>query len=189
MRAKARRKTPATRPMRDEAGLDELTGVWNRAGFRAAARPLFVFCRRKDAPVALAYFDFAADGADDGVLRRPETDPTLARVMTAMAQLLRNAFRASDVIGRVDTFRFAVLLADCADDVLDAAQGLRALADRATSEFGLTLNVSVTRSAAGESLDELMAHADAHARQVRRAGSRPYPRLGRSTPMDDLTLV
>ncbi len=36
---------------RQPAGIDELTGVWNRAGFVASATPMFRSCQRRGAPI------------------------------------------------------------------------------------------------------------------------------------------
>jgi diguanylate cyclase (GGDEF)-like protein len=138
------------------AGIDELTGVWNRAGFVAAATPMYVSCQRRESPIALAYFDF--DHSDSA--RTPEQEATIDRVLMMMAGQLRKSFRASDVVGRIDTFRFAVLLTDCTDEALAAVDGVRALSDDLSSLSGLTLTAGMVRSAASATLDDLMVAAD-----------------------------
>jgi diguanylate cyclase (GGDEF)-like protein len=137
-------------------GIDELTGVWNRAGFIAAATPMYVSCQRRESPIALAYFDF--DHSDSA--RTPEQGATIDRVLMMMAGQLRKAFRASDVVGRIDTFRFAVLLTDCTDEALAAVDGVRALSDDLSSLSGLTLTAGMVRSEASGTLDDLMLAAD-----------------------------
>ncbi len=146
--------TRATTAVPTTAGTDELTGVWNRPGFVAAATPLFVSCQRRGTPVALAYFDFHTNAA--AVPDAAGVD----RVLITMAGLMRRAFRASDVIGRVDTLRFAVLLTDCTDDALAAVDGVRALTDDATSPPQLTLTAGMVHGVPGESLEDLMRAAD-----------------------------
>ena len=147
---------------RPVAGIDELTGVWNRAGFVAAATPMFVSCQRRESPIALAYFDF--DAADDA----PSADQsaTIDRILMTMAGQLRKSFRASDVVGRVDTFRFAVLLTDCTDEALAAVDGVRALSDNLSSLSGLTLTAGMVRSAAG-TLEDLMLDADQKMKELK----------------------
>ena len=141
-----------TRP--PTAGIDDLTGVWNRAGFVAAAAPVFESCQRRAAPVALAYFDFY--GRD--TLAEIDNDATVGRILMAMGELLRRAFRASDVVGRLDTLRFAVLLPDCTDEALAAVDGARALTD--ATNGAVALASGMVRSVPGGTLDDLMREAD-----------------------------
>ena len=146
-------------------GIDELTGVWNRGGFVAAATPMYVSCRRRESPIALAYFDF--DHSDSA--RTPEQEATIDRVLMMMAGQLRKAFRASDVVGRIDTFRFAVLLTDCTDEALAAVDGVRALSDDLSSLSGLTLTAGMVRSEASATLEDLMLTADRKLRILKNA--------------------
>ena len=106
---------------RERAGIDDLTGTWNRAGFIAAATPMFLSCQRREAPVSLAFFEFHTDA---GYAADPKT---VEQILVGMGELMRKAFRASDVVGRVDPRRFVVLLADCTDEALAAIDGVRAL--------------------------------------------------------------
>jgi len=163
-RTKARVNGQTNGHLPDAVGIDELTGVWNRAGFVAAATPMYVSCQRRNSPIALAYFDF--DHADSS--RSPEQQATIDRVMMMMAGQLRKAFRASDLVGRVDTFRFAVLLTDCTDEALAAVDGVRALSDDLSSLSGLTLTAGMVRSAASGTLDELMFAADAKLTELKK---------------------
>jgi diguanylate cyclase (GGDEF)-like protein len=146
----------------EKVGVDELTGAWNRAGFIAAATPMFQSCQRRDAPIALAYFDF--DGADG-----PAPDnATVDRVLMTMAELMRKAFRASDIVGRLDTWRFAVLLPDCTDEALAAVDGVRALTAASDAPRALTLTAAMVRNTTGGTLDDLMRAADGRAREMKR---------------------
>jgi diguanylate cyclase (GGDEF)-like protein len=164
--AKATARDPGqTGQTGQKVGFDEATGVWNRAGFVAAATPLYVSCQRRDAPSALAYFDFhAPDSA-----RTASDDAMIERVLAAMAQEMRKAFRACDIIGRIDTFRFAVLFADSTDETLAAVEGVRAVADQSTSVNGRTLTVGTITSSPGETLEHLMLSADARMQEIKRA--------------------
>lgn len=147
---------------RTKAGLDELTGVWNRPGFVAAATPMFVSCQRRGAPVALAYFDFQmpeGDGVDQA---------TVDRVLMSMAEMMRKAFRSSDIIGRVGKLRFAVLLPDCTKEALAAVDGVRALNDATSGPHQLRLAAGMVRNTGGGTLEELMRAADVHTREIKR---------------------
>ena len=166
MRNNTRTNGHANETTRQKAGIDELTGVWNRAGFVTAATPMFVSCQRREAPLALAYFDFHTT---DETQTAPE-DTTVDRVLMAMADLMRKAFRASDIIGRVDKLRFAVLLADCTDEALAAIDGVRALTDDPSSPQELTLTAGMVRSAPGGTLEDLMRDADVRTREIKREG-------------------
>jgi GGDEF domain-containing protein len=166
--SRTRKPMPRTRArMTDEAhcavGLDELTGAWNYSGFIAVAAPIFLSCTRRDAPFALAYFDFHTN--DVTVPDGPEG--VIDGALISMAKLMRKAFRACDVIGRVGSSRLAVLLSDCTDEALASAEGVRAVADMG-SPTGLSLTVGMVRGASSATLDELMREADARVDELRR---------------------
>jgi hypothetical protein len=59
----AKPKAPANGRKADEAGVDALTGVYDHAAFVALANEMFLSSQQRDAPLALAYFDFAIDDA------------------------------------------------------------------------------------------------------------------------------
>jgi GGDEF domain-containing protein len=147
---------------RQTVGIDDLTGVWNRPGFIAAASPIFQSCQRRKAPIALAYFDFYSADTSISIAQ----DPTIDRVLLAMGELMRKAFRASDLVGRIEPLRFAALLPDCTDDALAAVAGVRALTDDSTS--GLSLAAGMVRNIPGGTLDDLMFAADQRTKQIKR---------------------
>jgi GGDEF domain-containing protein len=144
---------------RQKPGIDDLTGVWNRAGFVAAATPMFVSCQRREAPVSLAFFEFHTDSAIAADLT------TVDQVLMGMADLMRKAFRASDIVGRVDPLRFVVLLTDCTDEALSAIDGVRALTD-ATAPQRLTLTAGMVSGAGSGSLEDLLHSAEMRAREL-----------------------
>lgn len=164
-RTKARANGQTNGHASPAVGIEELSGAWNRAGFVAAANPLFVSCQRRGAPVALAYFDLHATDST----RSADKDAAVDRVVIALAGQLRKAFRASDVIGRVETACLAVLLSDCTDAALEAVHGVRALEDEATARYGLTLAAGIVRSTTGGTLDKLMLDAAARVKELKRA--------------------
>jgi GGDEF domain-containing protein len=151
------RHRPSTRT-REHVALDELTGVWNRRGFVAAAQPVFLSSLRRGTPVALAYFDLEFASGDRHLA--PADDAVATRVLAAAAGQLRHAFRATDVIGRIGAYRFAVLLADCADDVVAALDGRRPLTDPGMSDLDVALVVSSVRGDEFATFDAVMAAAE-----------------------------
>jgi len=140
----------------ESVGFDALTGVWNRSGFVAAATPMFLSCRRRGAPMALAYFDFDPGGSSPDL----ELDASMDLVLMAMAQQMRGSFRATDIVGRVEPLRFAVLLTDCTDAALKAVEGVRVVADDAHSSLGISLAVGMIRATSEANLEELMLATD-----------------------------
>ncbi len=82
-----------------------------------------------------------------------------------MGELMRKAFRASDIVGRIDPMRFAVLLPDCTDEALAAVDGVRALNDDPTSR--LKLAAGMVRNVEGGTLDDLMFAANARTNQMK----------------------
>jgi diguanylate cyclase (GGDEF)-like protein len=149
----------------EKIGIDGLTGVWNRAGFVAAATPMLLSCQRREAPVALGYFDVLAPHAPHAP--RVSGDRTIDRVLMAVAQQMRKTFRDCDIIGRVDTLRFAVLFADCTDEALAAAEGVRAVTDTSKSPKGLTLAVGLVQGSRDGTLGDLMREADERAQDIK----------------------
>jgi GGDEF domain-containing protein len=156
-----RKKAPMKAQAGSTVGYDEVTGVWSRAGFTAAATPLFMSCQRREAPVALAVFQFRTAGTD-----RMDAVVTIDRVLIAMVGQMRNAFRDCDIIGRVDTSSLAVFLADCTDDALAAVEGVRALTDTSTSDRDLVLVVGMARGTPGGTFDDLLRDARARAASI-----------------------
>ena len=84
----------------------------------------------------------------------------------AMGELMRKAFRASDVVGRIEPLRFAVLLPDCTDEALAAVDGVRMLTDGTSSSRRSRRAWCGTSPAAR--FDDLMFAAATRTKQIRR---------------------
>ena len=163
-----KRTARATGQSVDEVGLDSLTGVWNRAGFIAAATPMFVLCQRRAAPVTLAYFDVRSG-------QEPNSAARLEGVLSAVGQQMGKTFRDCDIIGRIDTFRFAVLFADCTNEALGAIEGVRAVTDESMQNERF-LSIAMVESSPGVTLGDLMLQADARAEERRSVDTDDTPR-------------
>lgn len=85
---------------------DPVTGLSNRAGFTLIAEHLLAMCARTHSPASLTLFRFPAESALDDLVESAESD----RAAIELAQLLMASFRDSDVVGRIGTDTFAVLL-------------------------------------------------------------------------------
>ena len=144
--------------------MDPLTGVWNRAGFIAAATPMFVVCQRRGAPATLGYFDIRTTR----LVHSAADKAMLNGVLQAVAQQMSKTFRECDIIGRVDTLRFAVFFADCTDEALRAIEGVRAVADESSTETSNTLTTAVVEGAPGATFADLMQRADERINELRK---------------------
>lgn len=113
---------------RTEAGHDQLTGLYNRAGFERSAR---AFLARENARGVLLLFDldnFKRVNDADG---HPEGD----RVLVRFAECLRASFRKSDCIGRLGGDEFVVLLTGPVDRAL-LEEKLAAVLENARGALG-----------------------------------------------------
>ena len=88
------------------ASLDELTLLSNRRGFEALARHALAACRRLDRPATLLFFDLNEFKHINDTFGHAEGDAALK----TFADVLRIAFRESDVIGRLGGDEFVALL-------------------------------------------------------------------------------
>lgn len=88
------------------ASMDELTLLSNRRGFEALARHALNACQRLDRPATLLFFDLNEFKQINDTYGHAEGDGALR----TFADVLRIAFRESDVIGRLGGDEFVALL-------------------------------------------------------------------------------
>ncbi|AZC18818.1 MULTISPECIES: sensor domain-containing diguanylate cyclase [Pseudomonas] len=88
------------------ASMDELTLLSNRRGFEALARHALGVCKRLDKPATLLFFDLNDFKQINDTYGHAEGDGALK----TFADVLRIAFRESDVVGRLGGDEFVVLL-------------------------------------------------------------------------------
>lgn len=88
------------------ASMDELTLLSNRHGFEALARLGLEACQELGIPATLLFFDLDDFKHINQLYGRAEGDNALK----TFADVLRIAFRESDVIGRLGSDEFAALL-------------------------------------------------------------------------------
>jgi diguanylate cyclase (GGDEF)-like protein len=144
--------------------LDELTGLYNRRGFLALSQQELKLAQREQRHVLLFFVDIDRMKWINDTLGHSEGDWAL----TAIADVLRETWRASDIIARLGGDEFAVLA------MQSAGIGTMAMKDRlqknlnlhnAKENRGYDLSLSVGAvdydPANPCSIDELLARADA----------------------------
>jgi diguanylate cyclase (GGDEF)-like protein len=179
--------------LRALALVDELTGVYNRRGFLAAAEREWQRAQRERHGALLAYLDLNDFKGINDAYGHAEGDAALR----ALSEVLRAAFRGADVIGRLGGDEFAVLVVPTTNTGQAAADlgtiermirerlvhhlaASNATAAAAGRPYALSLSVGVARSqprslaADGppSSLTALMIEADERLYEEKRLRSR-----------------
>lgn len=104
------------------ATIDELTLLCNRRGFEALSAHALSLCRRLSRPSSLMYVDLDQFKQINDRFGHAEGDNALR----GFADLMKDTFRTSDVLGRIGGDEFAVLVTNTLPDALsDLQQRLR----------------------------------------------------------------
>jgi diguanylate cyclase (GGDEF)-like protein len=152
LRAVTRETQSLTRRLREEAVVDDLTGLLNRRGWRRTAPRELTLAARTGNPVALILVDLDSFKELNDSHGHNEGD----RVLGETADRLRDALRAGDIVARLGGDEFAALLTDA---TLDGALGaIRRLQD-VTPPLG-AFSAGVAMWNATEDLDALLARCD-----------------------------
>lgn len=126
------------------ASMDELTLLSNRHGFEALARLGLEACRQMGKPATLLFFDLDHFKRINQLYGRAEGDDALK----TFADVLRIAFRESDVIGRLGGDEFAALLTGANGvDIAEIRSRLEEILDErnATVHRGYDIRFSVAQ--------------------------------------------
>jgi diguanylate cyclase (GGDEF)-like protein len=176
------------RQLRELTLTDELTKLYNRRGFHFLAEQAFRNAARTDAGMTVLFFDL------DGLKHANDTigHDGGSRLIQALAGILAESFRESDIIGRVGGDEFTVLTTG------DGGQARKILARvvgrlgdyNASSHLSVPLSFSVGVAefvhGSAESLDALIARADAlmYQDKLARKAGRPLaaPAAGQAWP-------
>jgi diguanylate cyclase (GGDEF)-like protein len=97
------------------ATMDELTMLSNRRGFEALARHALGLCKRLERPASMLFFDLNLFKDINDRYGHAEGD----RALIQFAELMKETFRESDVLGRLGGDEFAVLLTNSPSEELD----------------------------------------------------------------------
>lgn len=176
----ARRRFADLQSMENLALTDELTGLYNRRGFLSAAAQQVKAAQRRRQTLCLLYLDVDGLKRINDAAGHEQGD----QVLRATADLLRQTFRGSDVLGRMGGDEFCVLV--CADSGENGAlSAIRRLGDnlarynaqRRDQDAFLSLSIGAVEidPAADFPVEESVATADkrmyAHKREKAAAGS------------------
>jgi diguanylate cyclase (GGDEF)-like protein len=151
------------RQLRDLSLTDELTKVNNRRGFYLLAKQAFREVVRARSSLTIMFFDL------DGLKRANDTigHDAGSELIQALATLLMQTFRDSDIVGRVGGDEFAVVgLCDgrnAREALARLNKAVAAFNASAVQKFPLSFSVGMAEMTPGgpESLEDLVATADA----------------------------
>ena len=142
---------------------DELTGLYNRRGFLAFCKQHLQTIRRTNKGIVMVYADLDGLKGINDSFGHTEGD----RALVKAAELLKETFRSSDVLGRLGGDEFTILAAVDPDggrekllarlqEKFDNYNALR------VSPYNLSISVGVAQldPEANESMEDLMAAAD-----------------------------
>jgi diguanylate cyclase (GGDEF)-like protein/PAS domain S-box-containing protein len=151
------------RALRRMSTTDVLTGLLNRRGFESLAEREWIRARRTRQELLLFYIDLDGFKQVNDVHGHGEGD----RLLQEVADLLRGAFRASDVIARAGGDEFVILTVDGGRNTEVVIQerlraAIAAFNRRSEHEYALAMSIGAHRAAAeaAASLHELLAEAD-----------------------------
>ncbi len=97
------------------ATIDELTTLCNRRGFEALSAHALSLCRRLSRPSSLMYVDLDHFKQINDRFGHAEGDTALR----GFADMMKDTFRDSDVLGRIGGDEFAILVTNTLPDALD----------------------------------------------------------------------
>jgi diguanylate cyclase (GGDEF)-like protein/PAS domain S-box-containing protein len=142
---------------------DELTGLYNRRGFIALAEQQLKSAERNQKKNMLAFVDLDGMKRINDFWGHEEGD----RALIDTADILKKAFRKSDIVARIGGDEFAVLSADVTDTMSDVfLRRLQKLLDAHNSVKDRRYILSMSMGSAfyepdnPRSLDEIMSLAD-----------------------------
>ena len=150
--------------------VDDLTGLYNRRGFRMLAEQHMRLVKRGGPISLLVCFDLDGFKGVNDVYGHAEGDEALRQT----ANILRAAFRDSDIMARFGGDEFVVLALDCGDleEMLlrrvRAAIGAHNAAAKKPYALSLSMGTARLDPFALVGLDALMAEADANLYEVKR---------------------
>jgi len=142
---------------------DELTGLYNRRGFFTLAEQQLKVADRMKRELFLLFIDFDGLKSINDSLGHNEGSQALIDT----ANIMRETFRGSDILGRIGGDEFVVLAIESADsDIalfrIRLQNAVDSFNSRASRRFLISLSAGVARYAPDSqySLRDLIAHAD-----------------------------
>jgi diguanylate cyclase (GGDEF)-like protein len=141
------------------ATIDELTGVLMRRAFMAEANALHARALVTGAPLSIAILDIDNFKAINDRFGHAAGDRTLSHFASVVSGLMR----PGDLFGRLGGEEFGIVFADTGkSDAETLTNGLRLAVERSPGAgVHCTLSAGVARLASGDTLESVMARADA----------------------------
>jgi diguanylate cyclase (GGDEF)-like protein/PAS domain S-box-containing protein len=143
--------------------VDELTGLYNRRGFLAVSEKHLSDLRKNKKKPVIVYADLDGLKQINDSFGHREGD----RALTRAAEILKETFRTSDIVGRLGGDEFVVLAAiDPHEDADTLRERLQATFEVSNSRRNRAYNLSASIGTAhfgdhdDHSIEELMAEAD-----------------------------
>jgi len=143
--------------------VDELTGLYNRRGFLAVTEQYLASFQRSDNGLVVLYADLDGLKGINDSLGHLEGDRALVRT----AEVLKEAFRSSDIIARLGGDEFVLLAGvgadESAESLTDRLQQKLALANAQRNRpYDLSISIGVAHYDPDEActIEELMGRAD-----------------------------
>jgi diguanylate cyclase (GGDEF)-like protein len=164
LRAVTREMQRLNRDLREQATLDDLTGLLNRRGWSETAPRELARASRLGTPVALVLIDLDAFKELNDTRGHAEGD----RVLRETASRLRSALRDADVVARLGGDEFVALLTDSTPD--GALGAVNRLIEVTPPLASFSAGVVVWDRA--EDIDELVKRCDLAQYEAKRAGGR-----------------
>ena len=164
----------AERELRELATTDPLTKLYNRRFFIEGSASAIKLCERLEKPIAVIMFDLDRFKSVNDTYGHATGDVVLRMI----AEKVKSLLRTEDVLGRIGGEEFAVTLPDTslsqgakvAEKLRLAIQQMKFDAPGEADPFTLTCSFGVTQRQHTESLDELLALADAALYTAKRTG-------------------
>jgi len=141
---------------------DELTGLYNLRGFNLLAEQILRFARRSHLPISVLFIDL------DNLKGINDTfgHATGSAFLAETADMLRDAFRETDVLGRIGGDEFVVVCQCSRVAVSIAAERLKSAArsrnakDSQRNPLSFSVGLVTSEEHANETLKELLTSAD-----------------------------
>jgi two-component system cell cycle response regulator len=148
--------------LRQQAIVDDLTGLHNRRGFAAIGEHHLELARRTAKPLTILFADLDGMKTINDTFGHADGDTALRDA----ADILRRTLRSSDVVARLGGDEFCGLLPACSAEQAAAVceriqEALREHRGSRAFELSLSLGVVVHEPGSPESFDELLRRADA----------------------------
>jgi diguanylate cyclase (GGDEF)-like protein len=159
------------------ATMDELTMLSNRRGFEALSQHALGLCKRIEKPATMLFFDLNLFKQINDCYGHAEGD----RALTKFAQILKETFRESDVLGRLGGDEFAVLLTNASLETSDKilgrfSQDVEKYNRESQRGYDILYSVGTVQyfSSRHDNVSDLMAEADTLMYEQKKQ-SRPNP--------------